>query len=196
MNNKPLIHWEELKSDPLHILRGSPTRAVAIDQLQELMDELLGEQEPPPASIVTHGRISMMDLLVMALKSAGPSKVSISTFGLSISAAQQLAKLVRAGAITELHCLLSDSTPSRAAEAYATIKAVAKHITLAANHSKSFLLEADNRCLSVISSANFGRNDKLEVAELGADEARCNWHQAWLTEAIGLQELKDRYGRV
>jgi len=112
---------------------------------------------------VSEGEFSMHELLEFLLEKTGPAKVSITSFSITEAAVRSFLYLMETGIILHLECLFDLSVKRHKLGLLNFANNIATSIALAKCHAKLILIENDNWSVSVIGSANFQVNDKIEA---------------------------------
>lgn len=106
---------------------------------------------------------SMHELLDAILQMTGPASVWISSFSISEVAIRTFHRLSEDRVITDLHCIFDQSVKRHRLGLLFFALNVSGKVSLAKNHAKIILIENENWKLTVLSSANFNVNDKIEA---------------------------------
>ncbi len=111
----------------------------------------------------SNGDWNMHDLLYYFLKFCGPSKVYITSWAISEIAMRKLYEFTKDGLITELNALFDYRNTTRKPAELEFIKKNAHNVKLAKCHAKVTVLENLKFGISIVSSANYTRNPRLEA---------------------------------
>lgn len=111
----------------------------------------------------SEGEFSMHELLEFLLQRTGPAKVRITSFSITEAAVRSFLHLMEIGIILHLECLFDLSVKRHKLGLLNFAANIATSIALAKCHAKLILIENDNWSVSVIGSANFQVNDKIEA---------------------------------
>lgn len=111
----------------------------------------------------TDGAWSMHHLVQYFLEQIGPSIVHISTWTLTENPARILLNLKEAGLIKELHALFDYRIQDRSPKSFQLIQSVCDRIKLTKCHAKVATMVNDQHGVSIVGSANFSKNRRLEA---------------------------------
>lgn len=114
----------------------------------------------------TNGAWSMHELLEYILQQTGPANVFISTWTITENPARVLHNLVQSGLITNLKCLLDHRIKTRAPHALQLLAGTAHDMAFAKCHAKVTTIENDQWGISIVASANYSRNPRLEAGTI------------------------------
>jgi len=119
----------------------------------------------------SNSEFSSHNVLEYLLSLTGPSSVRISSFSLSETSLRSFVRLMEAGLITGLQCLLDLSVKRHRLGLLFFATNIESNVALAKNHAKIILVENDQYAWVVVGSANLNENDKLEAGIASGDPA-------------------------
>ncbi len=122
-----------------------------------------GDNPTGNAAYYSEGDFSMHELLEALLDLTGPASVKITSFSITEVAIRAFHRLSEERKITNLRCILDQTVKSYRLGLLLFAVNVSSEIALAKNHAKIILIENDKWKLTVVSSANFNVNDKIEA---------------------------------
>ena len=136
---------------------------------------------------VNKGQFSLPDLLDAILCQIGTADVVIWTFTLTTESIDRLAELQKTGAIGSLRFMLDRSFQGREPHYCARLLEVFGNsaIRTTRNHAKLLQISGGGWQLTVLTTANFTRNPRLEFFELSDDPALFSFFDAITTELFG-----------
>lgn len=106
---------------------------------------------------------SMHELLEKLMEITGPAKVKLTTFSITEAAVRVFHRLSDERKIIDLKCIFDISVKMHRLGLLFFALNASTEIALAKNHAKIILIENETWKLTVISSANFNINDKIEA---------------------------------
>lgn len=149
--------------------------------LQEVMPELKANFITLYASA---GLWSMHDLLFWILDKTGPAKVISATWSMTEDPATQIARRLHEGIIQELHFLFDVRVRIRNPKVLSFVKHQAATCRLSACHAKAFVVENDSWNVTVVSSANFTTNPRIEAGVLLTHPKAAEFTKDWIMKEI------------
>ncbi len=134
---------------------------------REAIADVVGEFEPDKLiKFFTDGAWSMHQLVQYFIEQIGACEVYISTWTLTENPARVLLNLKDAGLITALHCLFDYRIQDRSPKSYQLISSIADSIKLTKCHAKVATMVNDHYGVSIVGSANFSKNKRLEAGTI------------------------------
>lgn len=130
----------------------------------------------------TEGKWSSHELLAQLLRLTGPAEVCISTYSMTEDPVRMLVNQLSTGQITKLQVICDTRFTAQQAAAHQLAKANF-HLHLCHVHAKCMTISNDRWSLSVIGSANFTRNKRLECGVIIDDAAICAFNRKWIEDA-------------
>jgi len=153
----------------------------SIPQLRGVIGEL---EQGTSIHFVTHGRWSMHELLGYILFQIGPARVSFSTWTVTEEPIRAIVGLVKEGLITELNCLFDYRIKDRKPEAFQLLQNHVTRLKLGKCHAKVLVAINDRWGVTVIGSANFSKNPRIEAGVIATDLASAQFHEKWILDEI------------
>jgi hypothetical protein len=130
--------------------------------LQEI-SKVFGQNKEGTFYYYSEIEFSMHELLDSILCLTGPASVKISSFSISEVAIRTFHRLSEDRLITDLHCIFDQSVKRHRLGLLFFALNISGKVALAKNHAKIILIENSSWKLTVLSSANFNVNDKIEA---------------------------------
>lgn len=139
------------------------------------------------------GQLSMHDFLMTGIEYlktiVDPSlhascTVHLTTFSMTELSARILAQLKDAGSIAHLHILIDKEAQIRYPNVNQLISNVADSIGHVSIHAKVLLISMGNASLTMLSSANWTKNPRIEVGVIDSDINIYNYHRSWIDSKI------------
>jgi len=115
---------------------------------------------------ITDGAWSMHHLLGHCLEEIGPSDVYLCTWTLTEDPARAILRMKNEGLINSLYCLFDHRIHTRAAGAHQIIAGIADKIQLTKTHAKVTCIIGEDKAASIVASANYTRNRRLEAGTI------------------------------
>ena len=135
-------------------------------------------------TFISDGAWNMHDLLFYLLKRFGSGKVYFTTWAISEIAMRQLYLYLKDGLITELYGLFDYRNTSRKPAELAFIQQNATKIKLAKCHAKVTVIEMPSMSISIVTSANYTRNPRLEAGNIFVCRDVAEFHKQWILKEI------------
>lgn len=136
----------------------------------------------------SEGRFSMHELLEFLLMKTGPANVRITSFSITEVAIRSFLNLMETGIILKLECLFDISVKRHKLGLLYFVNNVASSIALTKCHAKLILIENDKWRISVIGSANFQVNDKIEAGVISTSPGFLEFYRnrftSWFLKGI------------
>jgi hypothetical protein len=166
--------------------------------MKNLSDKFEGIQEIKQNvtfPFASEGTFSMHELLEFLLTKTGPASVRITSFSITEAAVRSFLNLMEAGVILRLECLFDISVKRHKLGLLYFVNNVASSIALAKCHAKLILIENDKWRISVIGSANFQVNDKIEAGVISTQPGflKFYWNRFTLWFLKGILISKDEF---
>ena len=131
---------------------------------------------------VTKGHWSSHELLTSLLAVSGPANVSLTSWGLTEDPVRQLVALRSEGQIKELTMLIDRRIMVHCPTAYHLAKANIPRLRLINIHAKVIVVRSADWNITLITSANFTRNKRIEVGVISEDKTLAALHEGWIHE--------------
>ncbi len=139
--------------------------------MKELIEKEIG---PIPQEgrvyYLTDGTWSLFELIDYCLDQVGPSDLFITSFSISEESIRHLLYLKETGKILSLTGLFDPSLRKTKTPLLYFASEVFDKMRFAPNHSKIILFANKTRGLSIIASANLGRNRRIETGVIDTDK--------------------------
>ncbi|QIP14730.1 hypothetical protein G8759_19975 [Spirosoma aureum] len=128
----------------------------------------------------TAGLWSSHDLLLHLLRQTGPARIWIATWSMTEDAVRVLVQGLASGLIESLDLLIDARVIRRNASAYAFVQAHADKVRITACHAKVSVLINQNWHISIVGSANYTNNPRIESGVVTEREDVARFHQNWI----------------
>ena len=152
----------------------------------ELLQNLVGKIQPGTAvEFCTAGEFSMHQLLQYLLTETGNANVYISTWTLKEEPARVLHFLKQTGKIKALYCVMDYRIRTMDAKHFDFIAKSMDAYMLTKCHAKVMVIEGERMSVTVVSSANFSNNPRIEAGVISCNEISASFHKGWIMDVIG-----------
>lgn len=163
------------------------------DATQKTIDEHFNKVEPVADDyhhFYSKGAWNMHDLLYYWLRRQGPGMVYLTTWAISEIAMRQLCNFMKDGLITRLYALFDYRNTSRKPAELAFIQKNATEIKLAKCHAKVTVIIPESVPVTIIGSANYTRNPRLETGTVFFGENSARFYQEMIMNEISEVHVK------
>lgn len=133
---------------------------------------------------VSMGEWSMHDLTIHLLQQTGPAKVTIATWSISPVGCQHLMNACEEGLITELYGLFDWRIKVRNPEAHQLARFNMNDIRLFNCHAKTTIIQNEEWNISIVGSANYTGNPRVECGVITESKEIATFHQQWIADTI------------
>ncbi len=161
----------------------------ANEKLHQVFGKVIDGQSVHYASL---GDWSTHDLLFFLLEQTGPARVYFTTWAISEYAIRQLYQFIEHGLILELKGIFDYRNGIRKPAELQFLKKITTDIKAAKCHAKVTVIENDNWGISVVGSANYTRNPRIEAGVLCCDKAVAVFHRDWILNELSNTSAFDR----
>lgn len=163
----------------------SPRLISALKDLSQVIGNIEKDQVIPFA---TGGKWSMHQLMEYLLIQAGPCKLWFTTWTISEDAMRAMVDLIQKGLVTELNAVLDYRIERRKPEAFQLAANIITNIRLTKCHAKVLVLANEDWNISVMGSANFSKNPRLEAGVIFTDQKTTQFNIDWISNEINRKE--------
>ena len=161
----------------------------ANQKLTEIIGEIVQEDTQP---FWSDGDWSAHDMLFYLLNLTGPANVYFSTWAISEYAIRQLYNMIQEGLIIELHGIFDYRNGIRKPAELQFLQKITTDIKAAKCHAKVTVIENDHWGISVVGSANYTRNPRIEAGVLCCDKTVAAFHRDWILKELSNTSALDR----
>jgi hypothetical protein len=170
---------------------GSNIRVIgkANEKLHQVFGKVIEDQSVHFASL---GDWSTHDLLFFLLEQTGPARVYFTTWAISEYAIRQLYQFIEQGLILELKGIFDYRNGIRKPAELQFLQKITTDIKAAKCHAKVTVVENDQWGISVVGSANYTRNPRIEAGVLCSDKAVAAFHRDWILKELSNTSAFDR----
>jgi hypothetical protein len=169
-----------------HFPSGAHRIGRALRELEQCISELVPDQAQ---QFATAGRWSLHQLLEYLLRKIGPCRLWMTTWTITEEPMRVLLSLIREGLILELNAVLDYRIERRKPEAFQLASSIMTNIRLTKCHAKVVVLKNEDWNVTILTSANFSKNPRIEVGTIFTDKGSADFHSAWIDEVIAGKEV-------
>lgn len=157
-------------------------------KLQQVFGTIGQDQILPFVSL---GDWSSHDLLFFLLEQTGPAKVYFTTWAISEYAIRQLYNLIEQGMILELKGIFDYRNGIRKPAELQFLEKISTEIKPAKCHAKVTVLENENWGISIVGSANYTRNPRIEAGVLFTLKDVAAFEKNWIERELSNNSVFD-----
>lgn len=161
----------------------------ANEKLHQVFGKVIDGQSVHYASL---GDWSTHDLLFFLLEQTGPARVYFTTWAISEYAIRQLYQFIEHGLILELKGIFDYRNGIRKPAELQFLQKITTDIKAAKCHAKVTVIENDCWGISVVGSANYTRNPRIEAGVLCCDKTVAAFHRDWILKELSNTSAFDR----
>jgi len=155
-------------------------------KLTEVFGTLGQDQVIPYVSL---GDWSTHDLLFFILEQTGPARVWFTTWAISEYAIRQLYQFVEHGMILQLKGIFDYRNGVRKPAELQFLQKITTEIKPAKCHAKVTVIENDNWGISIVGSANFTRNPRIEAGVLFTCRNVAVFERDWIERELATNSV-------
>ena len=161
----------------------------ANEKLHQVFGQVVDGQSVHYASL---GDWSTHDLLFFLLEQTGPARVYFTTWAISEYAIRQLYQFIEHGLILELKGIFDYRNGVRKPAELQFLQKITTDIKAAKCHAKVTVIENEHWGISVVGSANYTRNPRIEAGVLCCDKTVAAFHRDWILKELSNTSALDR----
>lgn len=152
---------------------------------------------PPGESLhyASMGDWSTHDLLFHILSQTGPAEVVFTTWAISEFAIRQLYAFVSSGLITKLSGIFDYRNGIHKPAELQFLKQITTDIKAAKCHAKVTVVMNESNWYSVVTSANYTRNPRIEAGVICNSKEIAQFHRSWILAELNNTSDFDRNDR-
>lgn len=186
---KPLFSTHELRQEPS---AGKPLTAHAemgqtftvMGRKVDVLASLPSLERNSQLHFCTEGKWSAHELLAKLLEMTGPAEVALTSYSFTEDPLRMLKQYMDTGIIQDLFVLVDKRVEKENPRAYQLAVANFRNLQLVHIHAKVLVIRNAHWNLSVVSSANYTRNKRIEVGCITENESICQFHFDWIKSHI------------
>lgn len=131
----------------------------------------------------------MHQLLEYLLRKTGPCRVWMTTWTITEEPMRALLAMIKDGLILELNAVLDYRIERRKPEAFQLASSIITRIKLTKCHAKVLVLKNETWSVTILGSANFSKNPRIEAGVIFTDEDSADFHKKWIDDVIEGKEV-------
>lgn len=151
------------------------------DALQELFPSL---KQNHTIDFVSKGQWSTHELVLHLLTLTGPAAVYFTTYSLKEYPVRLLLDAMEKGVIKQLYALLDSRVKSRTPQVYQLAEHNFSEIKMAECPAKVCVIENETWTVTVLGSANWTNNPRIEAGYVSTIKERGFFHRTWIAEVL------------
>lgn len=153
-----------------------------IDQiLQDAFGKIEQGHDYPYA---TGAEWSTHDLIFYLLRQIGPADLTAATWSVAEHAAQKLIGMLKNRELLSVNMLVDWRVQVRTPGFLPLARSKFSKISVSSCHAKIFVLQNEEWSISVVGSANFTSNPRIEAGHLSTSKTVADFHEKWLMDEI------------
>lgn len=188
-----LVKIQEIASAPLasgHIFCSEESTDFVICKSPDKLNALVSAIQPhKTVHYVSDGDWSTHDLVGLLLKRCMPADLFITTYALREFPVRQLILALERNEILSVNMLLDYRARVRTPEVYQLASFNLTKIHLTSIHAKVCVLRGPDVCFTVMGSANWTQNPRIEAGMVSMDKSLAEFHIDWITKAMDNGEV-------
>lgn len=149
--------------------------------IKDIIPELINGKS---IHFATQGHFHLHELVERILHFTGPAKYYTTTWAISEAPMRKILDLVQSGFITEIHALFDYKTKAHAPKAFHLIEGITSRVALTHIHAKVKVIETEEHCISISSSANDTNNSRWEAGVITPNKKISMMHRDWIMNEI------------
>jgi hypothetical protein len=153
-------------------------------QKQTIAECFDGFQPNKTFKFFSDGAWSMHHLVQYFLEQTGPADLTICTWTLTEEPARILLNLKELGLIKSLTCLFDYRIQDRSPKSFQLIEGLADSIKLTKAHAKVAAIINDDFGVSIVGSANFSRNRRIEAGTIFTSREAALFDHKWINHYV------------
>lgn len=138
---------------------------------------------------VSDGDWSMHDLVMELIKKYQPADVFITTYALREFPMRQLVLAQDRGDINKIFMLLDYRAKARTPEVFHLAAQNVNKIVMTSIHAKVSVIKSPSGCVSIVGSANWTQNPRIEAGVISLDTAIADFHIEWIEKVMNNGEI-------
>lgn len=150
-------------------------------KLKTLVDSML---QATTIQFVSDGDWSMHDLFNALLPHYAPCELWFSTYTISEFAIRQIVQAQLKKDLLSVHMLIDYRAKVRTPEAFHLAENNVNRIRLTPCHAKVMVIRSNKGCISVVCSANWTKNPRIEAGVISRNEQLAAFHIDWLNKTL------------
>jgi hypothetical protein len=156
------------------------------EKLKEVLQAL---QAGLSVHYVSEGDWSMNDMVLEILKLTGPAELHFTTYAISELPIRQLILAQESGDLTSVHMLIDYRAKVRTPEVFQLASMNVNKFFLTSIHAKVTVIRNAGHCITIVSSANWTKNPRIEAGVITLDRSAGDFHIEWIEKSMSNAEI-------
>jgi hypothetical protein len=157
-------------------------RGAGIDALRELLPLPLKQNHN--YHFVSRGDWSLWELVQYLLPEKESAAMWFSTWSMSELSTRKLITWMESGRINKVNALVDYRAKNRHPEAYYMAKNNIANMRVTSVHAKVVVMQSMSTCITIVGSANWTENPRIETGIISTEKAVAEMHIKWINEVI------------
>jgi hypothetical protein len=158
----------------------------APEKLKVLLDKLQNKKD---IHFISDGYWSMHDLVTELLNQYKPAEIFITTYALREFAVKQLINAIDRKQLLSVTLLIDYKAKARTPEVYQLASMNFNRIYLTSIHAKVTVIRSPAGSVTVVGSANWTSNPRIEAGVISLDNDTANFHINWIEKVMNNAEI-------
>ncbi len=155
-------------------------------KMQMLLDAI---ESGKSVHYLSKGDWSMHDLISQLLKKYNPAELFITTYALREFAVRQIILAQDAGQLSAVNMVLDYRAKIRTPEVFQLASQNMNNICLFGIHAKVTVLRSDKGCITIVGSANWTSNPRVECGVVSTNRSLAEFHINWIKKIMENAEV-------
>lgn len=165
--------WTERESDQIFVKN------------QDLLDVLFpGLPVSKDIHFISKGDWSTHDLVFHLMKFTGPSELYFTSYSLREYPVRLLLNALDAGMLTSVKCILDSKVKSRLPDVFHLAAHNFAEVKLTECHAKVTVIKNAEHSITIMGSANWTNNPRIEAGFVSMDKALADFHIDWMEKCM------------
>lgn len=172
------------KSASTAVFENIETQHILFTKNQELSLRIPSIEMDTCIHYSTAGLWSTHELLAHLLSFTGPAHVYLCTWSIKEFPVRMLVGMIDSGLITGMHCLLDNRVKTQTPEVFHLVKLHAVQACQSVCHAKVTVIENENWSISIVGSANYTNNPRIETGIITLTRSSGEFHKKWILDEL------------
>lgn len=182
---------DSIKTDDAVFVFGSAEANTSIickspDKLGVLLNSIAADVQ---VHYVSDGDWSTHDFVMELVKQFAPVELFITTYALREYPVRQLILAQERKEITVVNMLIDYRAKARTPEVFQLASMNLNRIHLTNIHAKVTVLRSEKACITIMGSANWTNNPRIECGVVSMDKALADFHTYWIKKVMNDAEI-------
>lgn len=165
--------WTEVNSDQIFVRN------------QDLLDTLFpGLPVSKDIHFISKGDWSTHDLVFHLMKFTSPSELYFTSYSLREYPVRLLLNALDAGMLTKVKCILDSKVKSRLPDVFHLAAHNFAEVKLTECHAKVTVIKNAEHSITIMGSANWTNNPRIEAGFVSMDKALADFHIDWMEKCM------------